>query len=56
MQVNGKTLRVDWDDTPSDFIDPVNEMLSEYGLKFEWDRKDHDGFELYKLIEIEKES
>ncbi len=44
-------LRIDYDDDQLEIIDKVNKALAQYGLQFQDDMKEHDGFMLLDLVE-----
>jgi hypothetical protein len=43
------TVRIDYDDDQLDIIDKINKALEVWGLRFEDDMQEHDGFILLTL-------
>ena len=45
------TLRIEYDSSPNDVVDRVNEFMRVNGLtmRFEWDGLSHEGYEEYVL-------
>lgn len=45
-------IKIDYDDNILDIIDQINFHLESHGLMLDCDNKEHDGFELYRIIEV----
>ncbi len=43
-RLDNMSIRFDYDDQYYDIIGKVNDALSQYGIQFEDDEKEHDGF------------
>ena len=46
-------FKIQYDDSPSDFVYELGEILKPYGIKLEIEDEEHDGFEIC-IVKIEK--
>ena len=43
-------IRIEYDDMAEDIVMKLNTALEQYGLRFEFDDQEHDGFEILSLV------
>lgn len=47
-------IRIDYDDQGLDFVGKINRELAKHNLVIESDNKEHDGFELLRIVKLEE--